>query len=135
MKLARLIKMCLNETHSKVCDGKHLSDKFPIQNGLKQEDALLPLLFNFALEYTIMNVQEIQVVLKLSGANQLLVYAYHVNLLGANVDTIMKNTDTLIDASKEDSLEVNTEKTKYVLLSCHENTGQTHDINIANRSF
>jgi hypothetical protein len=36
MKLVRLIKMCLNETYSKVCIGKHLSDDFPIQNGLKQ---------------------------------------------------------------------------------------------------
>jgi hypothetical protein len=40
MKLVRLIKMCLNETYSKVHIGKHLSDNFPIQNGLKQGDAL-----------------------------------------------------------------------------------------------
>jgi hypothetical protein len=45
--------MCLNETHSKVRIVKLLSDKFPIQNGLKQGDALSPLLFNFALEYAI----------------------------------------------------------------------------------
>jgi hypothetical protein len=50
MKLVRLIKMCLNETYSKVHIGKHLSDTFPIQNGLKQGDALTLLLFNFALE-------------------------------------------------------------------------------------
>jgi hypothetical protein len=49
--------MCLNETYSKVCIGEHLSDKFPIQNGLKQGDALLPLLFNFALEYGIRKLQ------------------------------------------------------------------------------
>jgi hypothetical protein len=48
-KLIRLIKMCLNETYNKVRIGKLLSDKFPIQNGLKQ-DVLSPLLFNFALE-------------------------------------------------------------------------------------
>jgi hypothetical protein len=45
MKLVRLIKMCLNEMYSKVHTDKHLSDMFPIQNGLKQGDALLPLLF------------------------------------------------------------------------------------------
>jgi hypothetical protein len=44
-----IIKMCLNETYSTVCIGTNLSDKFPIQNGLKQGDALSPLLFNFAL--------------------------------------------------------------------------------------
>jgi hypothetical protein len=43
MKLVRLIKMCLNETYSKDRIGKHLSDSFPIQNGLKQADALTPL--------------------------------------------------------------------------------------------
>jgi hypothetical protein len=53
MKLPRLIKICLNESHSEVHIGKRLSDSFPIQNGLKQGDALSPLLFNFALEYAI----------------------------------------------------------------------------------
>jgi hypothetical protein len=58
MKLVRLIKMCLNETYSKVCIGKYLSDSFPIQNSLKQGDALSPLLFNLALEYAIRKMQE-----------------------------------------------------------------------------
>jgi hypothetical protein len=48
-----LIKMCLNETYSKVRIGKHLSDNFPTQNGIKPEDALSLLLFDFALEYAI----------------------------------------------------------------------------------
>jgi hypothetical protein len=52
-KLVRLNKMCLNETYSQVHTGKHLSDSFLIQNGLKQGDDLSPLLFNFALEYAI----------------------------------------------------------------------------------
>jgi hypothetical protein len=82
--------MCLNETYSKVRIGKHLSDSFPIQNGLKQGDSLSPLLSNFALEYAIRKVQENQVGLKLNGKRQLLSYAYDANLLGDNMGTIEK---------------------------------------------
>ena len=56
-KMVWLIKMCLTETYIRVRAGKNLSDMFPIRNGLKQGDALSPLLFNFALEYAIGRVQ------------------------------------------------------------------------------
>jgi hypothetical protein len=46
MKLIKLIEMSLNETYSKVLIDQHLSDTFPIQNDLKQGDALSSLLFN-----------------------------------------------------------------------------------------
>jgi hypothetical protein len=55
--------------------------------------------------------------------------------LGDNIDTTNKNTETLIDTSMEDGLEVNTEKTKYMLMSYHQNAGQNHDMKISNRSF
>jgi hypothetical protein len=76
-----------------------------------------------------------QVGLKLNGTHQHLAYADDVNLLGDNLDTIKKNTETLIDASKEVGLEINVEKTKYMLLYRHQNVGQNRDIIIANRSF
>jgi hypothetical protein len=56
--------------------------------------------------------------LKLNGTHQLLVYADDVNLLGDNIDTIKKNTKTLIDASKEVDLEVNGEKARYMSPDC-----------------
>jgi hypothetical protein len=107
--------MCLNETFSKVCIGKHLSDNFPIQNGLKQGHALPPLLFNFALEYGIRKVQETQVGLKLNGTHQLLAYADDVNPQGDDMYSIKKDTETLIDVSKEVGLEI-----VKVVLDCYE---------------
>jgi ribosomal protein S2 len=71
--------------------------------------------------------------LELNGTYQLLVYADNVNLLGDSVYTIKKNTQTLFDAGKEVGLEVNTEKTKYMLLSHHQNAGQSHAIKVANK--
>jgi hypothetical protein len=83
--------MCLNETYIKVPTGKHLSYNIPVQNGLKQGNALPPLLLNLSLKYAIRMVQENQMGRKLDETHQLTVYENDVNLLVNNFHVIRKS--------------------------------------------
>ena len=100
-----------------------MSDRFPIRNGLKQGDALSPLLFNFALEYAIRRVQVKQDGLKLNGTHQFLAYADDVNILGGGTHSLQENTEALVAATREIGLGVSADKTKYMVMSRDQNAG------------
>ena len=102
---------------------------------MKQVDALLPFLFNFALEYVILRVQVNKGGLKLNGIHQLLVYADDGNILGGSVYTVKKITEALVVASKESGLEINANKSKYIVMSRDQNARRSHNIKIDNSSF
>ena len=121
-KLVRLIKMCRNETYSRFCVGKHLSDMFPIKNGLKQGDVLSSVLFNFVLQHAIRRVRVNLDGMKLIFTHQLLVYA------DGSVRIVKTNRDALLLASKEFGQEVNIDKTKYLILPRNQNAGRNHVI-------
>jgi hypothetical protein len=89
---------------------------FPIRNGLKQVDALSPLLFNFALQHAIRRVQIRQDGLKLNGIHQFLVYTDDVNILGGSIHTTKEITEALVVANKEIGLEENADKTKHMVM-------------------
>jgi len=68
---------------------------------VKLNDALLPLLFNFALEYAIRRIQVNQDGLKLNGIHQLLAYTDDVNILGGSIHTLKENAEALVAATRE----------------------------------
>ncbi|KAJ4444023.1 hypothetical protein ANN_05812 [Periplaneta americana] len=93
------------------------------------------LILKLTFEYAIRKVQDDREVLELNGLHQLLVYADDVNMLGENPQTIRENTGILLEASKEIGLEVNPEKTKYMIMSRDENIVRNGNIKIGNLSF
>jgi hypothetical protein len=92
-------------------------------------------LFFFFFEYVIRKVQENQVGLELNGTHQLLIYADDITLLGDSIESMSESTELLLEASRDVGLEINAEKTQYMIMSHHLNSGQNQNIRIANELF
>ena len=67
--------------------------------------------------------------------HQFLFYADDVNILDGSIHTIKKNTEALAVANKENGLEVNSDNTKYMVMSQDQNAGQSHSMKIDDNSF
>jgi hypothetical protein len=73
--------------------------------------------------------------LKLNGTHQLLAYADDVNILGGSAHTVKENADALVAATKEIGLEVNADKTKYMIMSRDQNAGRSYSMKMDNSSI
>jgi len=112
-----------------------LFSSFTIENGLKQGDALSPLLFNIALEYAIRKVQEANLGLDMNGTHQVLAYADDVNLIGDDIRTVERNADMLLNACMDIGIGVNTRKTKYMEIECHRGMIANAYIKVVSNSY
>ena len=93
------------------------------------------MLINFALDSAIRKVQINQEGFQLNGAQQLLVYADDVNMLGGSVHTVKGNTEALLVGYKEIGVEVNVDNTKYMVMSGDQNAGRSDSIKIGDSYF
>jgi hypothetical protein len=73
--------------------------------------------------------------MELNETHHILVCADSVNVFGKHINFVKKNTEALLETSREVGLEVNMEKSKYVAMSCHQNAGQNHNFQIVNVSL
>jgi hypothetical protein len=115
--------------------GKHLSGIFSVGNDLKEGGVLLALLFTLSLENTVRRVQANQEGLKLNCRHLILEYADGLCIFGGSKQTVKKNTQASVVASKEIGEEENDEKTKYMVMSQDQYAGRNHNIKIGNKSF
>jgi len=125
-KLIDLIKVCNTNTMCKLKFGNGTSDSFEVSTGLKQGDALSPVLFNLAIDKVIRSMLMRQGMELLSNST-LLAYADDIVIIGSTRQDVTIRTNDFIKAAQPMSLEVNQNKTKYLVM-----TRETSDISYNN---
>jgi len=115
-KYIALVKMCNSNTNLKVRFWQETSTQFKVQTGLRQGDALSPMLFNLTLEKVVRDMTK-ERKMNLGELNVLLAYADDIVIMGNSRDEVIQTTRKLLKTSKRMGLEVNQQKTKYNCMS------------------
>ena len=134
-KLVRLIRVCLNGSRGRVRVGGNATEPFEIRDGLKQGDGLSTTLFNLTLEYVVRKLQSGDPGVTLNGTTQILGYADDLDLLGDSREAVQINTRILLDAAKETGLEINEEKTKYMVMDRLGTSQEMGDLQVGRHTF
>lgn len=116
-KLIRLVKMCVHGNTTRVRVGKALSESFEVTTGLKQGDAMSPLLFNIVLDKAVRYAQIKTELLTTDGPRLLLAYADDIDLMGNTVASVKELFNKVEKETLRMGLIVNEEKTKYMCIN------------------
>ncbi|KAL4141519.1 hypothetical protein QTP88_004148 [Uroleucon formosanum] len=117
-RLVKMIGICNSNTYCKIRYQGELSPQFEVQSGLKQGDAMSPILFNLTLEKVVRDIP-INYEIEPNYKNIMLAYADDIVILGDIKDDIMEVTEKLIESSHRMNLVINENKTKYLVMSRH----------------
>lgn len=113
-KLIRMTKACICDSRSRVRVGDMVSDIFDINNGLRQGDALSPLLFNVALEKATRAAELVVEMYTQRGPQLILAFADDIDIVGTSTIKVKEQFTRLEKESQKMGLKINEEKTKYM---------------------
>lgn len=131
-KLINMIKLCNTNTSSRVKVNNEISSSFTINSGLKQGDAMSPVIFNMALESVIRKIPRTET-LNLGEGNILLVYAGDIVVIGDSQESIQSTVEELMKIGKYNGLTINSGKIKYMMVK--RGGGDNNNLQVGNNIF
>ncbi|KAL4103878.1 hypothetical protein QTP88_019213 [Uroleucon formosanum] len=116
-KLINLIKATMENSEIKIKKANFTSKPFKVTSGLRQGDALSPILFNLVLERVVRDMNISEGVTLGQSKISLLAYADDIAILGDNIEIVKIHCKKLMDAANKVGLRINDKKTEYMKLN------------------
>ncbi|KAJ0176515.1 hypothetical protein K1T71_007694 [Dendrolimus kikuchii] len=119
--LVDLIMVATSKSTMRVRVGNELSDEFEVITGLKQGDALSPMLFNLVLEHVLKRLLTLEPGLQLKSTHKVIGYVDDLALLGESREQVEQAAKILEEEAKKVGLKINHEKTEYLHMKRYRN--------------